>query len=330
MVRRVAFTLIELLVVIAIIAILIGLLLPAVQKVRDAAARLRCQNNMKQLGLASHHYHDVNGWLPPGVAQPGPDGRTTGLFVELLPHLEQANVANGWNYTNANLNYGGDGTVAANPVSTYVCPTAGVDSNPIRFGSASRGVTTYAGNGGTVAFPSYLAKNDGMFGYSTANSRNTVRLTDATDGLTNTILFGERNIGDGALDSWQSAPFVSPPSPALQSLSSFAVWAGNLGPNAGAGTLVSSGRVLNYTYPGAYIPPPPPPPPMPYNPPPIVWDTMKYQVWDRITAYGSRHTGGVNLILGDGSVRFAKLSLDPLVLQQLSTRAGGEVLPGDW
>ncbi len=331
MIRRSAFTLIELLVVIAIIAILIGLLLPAVQKVRDAAARLRCQNNLKQMGLAAHNYHDTNGWLPPGVAQPGPDGRTTGLFVELLPHLEQANVANRWSYTNPNANYGGDTTVAATPIALYVCPVANASENPIRFGGEARGVGTYAGNAGTKAYPSFRATNDGLFGYSTASSRNTVRLTDVTDGLTNTLLIGERNIGDGALDSYQTAPLTATPYPPLASLGSFAAWAGILGPNAGAGTLASAGQSLNYSHPTTYIPPVQPPPPLPpIIPTPVDWNALKIQEWDRISAYGSRHTGGVNFALGDGSVRFLKVTLDPFVLQMLSTRTGGEVPPGEW
>ena len=324
---RSAFTLIELLVVIAIIAILIGLLLPAVQKVREAAARLRCQNNLKQLGLAAHNYHDTVGWLPPGVAHPGPDGRWTGLFVELLPHIEQGNVAARWDYANPNLNYGGDGTVAATPIGTFVCPMAGIE-NPLRFGGSTRGVTTYAGNAGSKAYPITRATNDGMFGYSTVSSRRTVRLTDVSDGLTNTILLGERQVGDGNHDSYLTAPIDTPPNPPMASLSSFAAWAGNLGPNAGAGTLVSSGQGLNYGVPQPYIPPPPTIPPMP--PPPVPWATLSVQVWDRVSAYGSRHTGGVNVALGDASVRFVRNSLEPYLLYCLSTRAGGETLPGDW
>ena len=98
--RRPAFTLIELLVVIAIIAVLIALLLPAVQAAREAARRIQCTNNLKQIGLAMHNYHDVNGCLPPGVK-----GCCWGSWiVYILPYIEQQNMFNAWNSTGDSRN----------------------------------------------------------------------------------------------------------------------------------------------------------------------------------------------------------------------------------
>src|SRR5262245_52260696 len=105
--RRGAFTLIELLVVIAIIAILIGLLVPAVQKVREAAARASCQNNLKQLGIAAHSFNDSQKQFPHGYRRNVP---IKTVFIDLLPYFEQDNLARNWDFNNQNNNFG---TVAA-------------------------------------------------------------------------------------------------------------------------------------------------------------------------------------------------------------------------
>lgn len=316
---RPAFTLIELLVVIAIIAILIGLLLPAVQKVREAAARTQCTSRLKQIALAAHGYHDQFRYLPPGVAHPGPDGRTTSLFVELLPFVEQAPLYARWDAATATNNFGGPTSTAAAVISTYVCPSAGIAENPLKLGTTQLGVTTYGGNGGIKTFPPSRATHDGLFDYATASNRNQYRLIDATDGTSNTLLFGERLIGDGNLDSWQLAPFDTPPNPPLQSAGAFVAWAVPMGPNAGGGYLLAGNVPLNAGYPDRYVPPVPP------NPPGTVsWNGMKEKVWDRISGYGSRHNNGVNFALADGSVRFVRQSTALIVLVAASTRSGGE------
>jgi prepilin-type N-terminal cleavage/methylation domain-containing protein len=194
--RRGAFTLIELLVVIAIIAILVGLLLPAVQKVREAAARARCANHLKQLALACHQYHDSQGRLPTAAEAGGT--RYTTLFVELLPQTEQDPLFRRWDF----VNVGSNNALAQTALPLMLCPShPGLDP--------ATGVTTYGGNGGTRPYPlDAKTQPDGMFpttgpGSKPAANQVGVRLDHVSDGTSNTLLLGERQVGDAGLDTYQ-------------------------------------------------------------------------------------------------------------------------------
>ncbi len=129
--RRRGFTLIELLVVIAIISILIGLLIPAVQKVRESAARMSCANKLKQIGLGLHSYHDANNWFPPGYIDGNPAGPSTpdndvgpgwGWAALILPYLEQNNVYRQINF-NVGVGLGVNAQISQQPLSIYQCPS---------------------------------------------------------------------------------------------------------------------------------------------------------------------------------------------------------------
>jgi prepilin-type N-terminal cleavage/methylation domain-containing protein/prepilin-type processing-associated H-X9-DG protein len=208
MTRR-GFTLIELLVVIAIIAVLIGLLLPAVQKVRDAAARTQCQNNLKQIALAAHSYEGATGRFPPGVnnsdasiqttygwSAPPEPGKWFGLFVALFPYYEQDGLLRNITITVSlpqNTNCNGPNAVGGQWVKVLACPseTAWPGGVPVeQHGTMYFGLSSYGGCSGTSAtdpMASLMLKN-GIFYMNSA-----IRVPDVTDGTSNTLFFGERS-----------------------------------------------------------------------------------------------------------------------------------------
>jgi prepilin-type N-terminal cleavage/methylation domain-containing protein/prepilin-type processing-associated H-X9-DG protein len=321
--RRTAFTLIELLVVIAIIAVLIGLLLPAIQKVREAASRMKCAANLKQIALAAHNYEGTLGRFPPGLAYPGTDGRITSLFIELLPYLEQQPLYNRWDFANPSANLGGPTLPAATVLNVLICPSGGIDQNPVTFGSSSAAISSYAGNGGTKAFPPTQAKADGIFFATgpTAGGRAAVRMNDITDGTSNTLFFGERQNGDSNMDSYLKAPVQPAPDPPTQSMTAYTAWSAPVNPSAVACVSLGAESGLNYGFPQYYVPPVNQP-----VPPPVPWDSIKTTWWYRVEAYGSRHASGVNVALCDGSVRSLTLQLSLATLLAMATRSGGEVI----
>jgi prepilin-type N-terminal cleavage/methylation domain-containing protein/prepilin-type processing-associated H-X9-DG protein len=177
--RRAAFTLIELLVVIAIIAVLIGLLLPAVQKVREAAARAKCENNLKQLGLAMHNYHNANNYFPPAFSKAPAGGSNWGWSVWVLPYVEQDNLFNQLNPSTNNLAVE---ALTTQPLSVYVCPS---DPAPLLH----------------VYYSGY-ARSDYVVSEQVSDGGSMISILSVTDGTSNTLMIGERDMHNQAGAIW--------------------------------------------------------------------------------------------------------------------------------
>ncbi len=309
-IRHHGFTLIELLVVIAIIAVLIGLLLPAVQKVRDAAARITCTNNLKQIGLALHNYHDANGSLPPAIRDyyplPTDPHQWLSWLGRLMPFYEQDNLAR--NMEAAFASQGSNPNPFLNPPHLGLSQPLSV----LRCPSDSRQYTVAYSEGIVIAFTGYLGISGTnlrtMDGTLYWNSR--VKFADMTDGLSNTLVAGERPPG-ATLDfgwwysgagQWDSGggPVGNYP---VRNTGSCDVTLGmaeiNLGAN-GISTLDSC-----------------PPGPYKYGPGNINNPCDQFHFW-------SLHSGGSNFLAGDGSVTFVTYGAAH-VMTGMGTRNGGEV-----
>ena len=326
--RRHGFTLIELLVVIAIIAILIGLLLPAVQKVREAANRARCTNHLKQIALSAHNYHGAMQSFPPGVNQlsfaAAPKYRGVTLFVYLAPYLEQDALSKDWNLSdplvNTTLPAPGPTAKTATKVPILLCPSDVISGpNPVDSGSNRwYALTSYGGNGGARSFDPMSATNDGVFhvigpGSQTDPTGKPVKVALISDGLSNTALFGERSHVDPNNDT--AAAVVVPPSGQfVNPMGSVGWWANSGGRLAAGDVTMSAFAPLNYRVPG--------------NPPTTYAGFLPlYEL--RVNAFGSQHPGGANFAVADGAVRFVRDAIPAATLRRFCVRDDGETVDVD-
>jgi prepilin-type N-terminal cleavage/methylation domain-containing protein/prepilin-type processing-associated H-X9-DG protein len=324
---RAAFTLIELLVVIAIIAILIGLLLPAVQKVRDAAARAKCQNNLKQIGLALHNHQDARGSLPYGnTVVPSPPTSTnidntngTSWAIEILPYIEQDSLYRKYDPTVA-TSHANNQAFRETPVPVYTCPSdpnaAGLNlpqSGPgssvnYRHGSY-RGMSGGGNTGNTGTWFDLLTQANALpfewrgplhvDWFTTAKKVGPESLAAIPDGTSNTILAGER----------YNLPIDSDP----PSYKRGTFWAYSYG-SYNTSSSVDDSRILKvFDYIKCKYPLGRPTPQLTEEP--------------CMRGWGSAHSGVVNFVFCDGSVRSLSTETDTKIFFALGTITGGEVTP---
>ncbi len=325
-VRR-AFTLIELLVVIAIIAVLIALLLPAVQQAREAARRSQCLNNMKQLGLAIHNYHDAHQIFPPGYTQESQSGVFQGHsgFYFILPYIDQANLHATFD---SNHPINGKSTVpgmrAASVVPIFLCPSESGSRDLASYVSGGstflHGKTCYRMNGGSRPVFATSSTNDGVFMCIGPGARKAtaapkgicVNTALVMDGTSNTIAFGEHGLIDDNFDT-----FLSWNSNSL--LKDWTWWYPAGGDNGLQDFMCGSFAPVGYKTPWKKGDP---------GAPTTQSAWFTYQDM-RISAIGSPHTGGANITLCDGSSRFVSNSMSQVVLGYLCQRSDGNVV-GDF
>jgi prepilin-type N-terminal cleavage/methylation domain-containing protein len=287
--RRSGFTLVELLVVIAIIGVLVALLLPAVQSARESARRMSCQNNIRQIAIAVHNYHDINKSLPPASTNPALSGSSG--FAAILPFVEQASTFSLYDFSKGNSDPANMAAVSQR-IKTYICPSCffvrKVPSGDCDANSRAPGTYAFSVGSGDPYGGGGVPTNGAIM---TAGSQLT-NFATITDGTSNTFLAGEAHWG------FRDYLFTSGNCTG-QPRGGFSYWSS---PYPLATAFSTKG---------------------PFNPQSMNGDSL------RLTNFRSSHVNGVSMAMVDGSVQFVVTNIDHAILDALATRDGGEsvVLP---
>jgi prepilin-type N-terminal cleavage/methylation domain-containing protein/prepilin-type processing-associated H-X9-DG protein len=345
--RNRGFTLIELLVVIAIIAVLIALLLPAVQAAREAARRIQCVNNLKQIGLAIHNYLDANTALPPTATCSSANTKNAcfnmwpdfSLKARLLPFLEQGPIYNALNFSASTFSPA-NATCRFTRIASFLCPSDGFDPNiTITQGNVTGtiGTTNYPNLIGTFAPEATTGMVDGPAYYPGASSPTSTLVTIASilDGTSNTAVFSEyvryrNNFQNGTWQIYQDALDSAKVATPLAQLAADCQAATVVAP-ASTGLAADDGmKGVDWLYQhcgagGCYSHINTP------NKKACYFAGSKTAGHPTSTMIGasSYHPGGVNVVLLDGSVKFIKDTVSQQTWWALATRAGGEVISAD-